>query len=438
MSYGLLNLNDHHIELFDGDQLSLTASAHVIFQSNSLITGTDAISQLRINPTLAYSKHWQQLDQVERKLPNKSFRHHADIAYYQLSHWFEGAAKIPLIVSTSFGYNAEQYALLAGLLQAHNQKPIGFCDSGLLYLCGHASLESNLKPLVYFFDLSLHNARLLALRQQQGQLIVTQQWNFPELGIIEGHNRWLKHIAQTCIRQTRYDPLHSAVSGQRLYAKIDTTLKHLSKGNAIQLDIDGKKVDLPYVDFLALNERLREKISALVGQAPLFFSENTQCYSGLLGTVVTSKQLQQGLAVQEDFFARQDDLKLHTSLPLINNSGEIKTLHAAHQRIPIAGNEVTHLLDRHTAIPLESSGYLYEASKKLQYRSSEAVDHGDVIARFQTSSLGLEIEPKANLLRLNDSTILAPTLLKLGDKLSTSNSDNQLICIGLASSSHGP
>ncbi|BFM12137.1 hypothetical protein R50072_22900 [Simiduia litorea] len=438
MSYGLLNLNDHCIELFDGGKRSLQTSAHVLFQPRDIITGDSAHGQIRINPTLAYSKHWLQLDQVDRKLPNPNFRHHADIAYYQLGQWLNGFQQKPLLVATSYHYSTEQHALLAGLLQAHNQKPLGFCDTGLLQASSYIALEEKPSAVIYAIDFSLHTARLLAFRQQQDQLVLFQQWDYPNTGIIELQNTWLKLIAQTCIRQTRYDPLHSATSEQRLYSQLPASFQALSQANTMELDIDGKKVELQQHNLLALTENFRQTIVAQIGSAPLLLSQSAQIYAGLSGINLTSEHIQDAVTAHEDYFKQQTVLKHHTQIPITSRSTGLKTtqensLNPAEAPVQ---TPVSQILDQHLAHTLTNHTRLYQTGSQLTCQTL-APSTSPGIAEFIQTKAGWEIRPLSDSILLNGATLTSPKTLTLGDKIGSTDTSNYITCIGLVGSDNG-
>ncbi|MDN3640255.1 hypothetical protein QWY82_15775 [Simiduia curdlanivorans] len=436
MSYGLLNLNDHCIELFEGERCALKTSAHVLFQPRDIITGDSAQAQIRINPTLAYSKHWLQLDQAQRKLPNPNFRHHADIAYFQLGQWLEGFQQKPLLVATSYNYSTEQYALLAGLLQAHNQTPLGFCDSGLLQASGYIALEQSADTLLYFVDFSLHSARLLAFHRQQHQLVLAQQWDFPNAGIIELQNAWLKVIAQTCIKQTRYDPLHSASSEQRLYAQLAASFQSLARADAVELDIDGKKIELQKIDLLPLTDSFRQAIAAQIGAAPLLLSQSAQIYSGLSGINLSGQHLQSAVLAHEDFFKQQTSLQHHSHLPMAGAHDIPSAALNKSDRNARSEVQVSHLLDQHLAHPLAAPAYLYQQGEKLSL-TTQNVSPENCAAELVKTAQGWEIRPTATGVTLNNAVLTRPVALQLGDKIGSPNHHYHFTCIGLVGANNG-
>lgn len=427
MDHGLLQLNDFKTQFFTASGEPYSTPGQVIFRGNALLVGEVTQTQNRLNPALTYNQHWQQLNQQVVSLPNPAFRHHADIAYQQLQQWLVYYDKnLPLLVATSYDYSKEQYALLAGLLQAHNVQVVGFTDSALIQSVGYLHSQPLTSQRFYHVDINLHQMRLTQLQQRAGMLEATQHWDLTELGVSTLLNQWQRILTRECIRQTRYDPLHSAESEQRLYNQLLPSIKQLNAAASIELAIDGNTVDVKKTLLDAIAGDFATAVSKLVGTAPVLIAPTVRDFPGLSGTQIEHQHIQQGLKAQADYLSQQTTLKHYQALPITGagiNSAPVESSASA---------QPSHLLFMNRALPLQQG-------LSLPLGDGKACDltESPTVATIVQENGCWEIVPTANQVSINGLRLNKPKPLNLGDTITWSGSSTALLCISVDGASRG-
>ncbi|UTA46651.1 hypothetical protein L1F30_10800 [Simiduia sp. 21SJ11W-1] len=428
MTASLLYLNDVQVQLVSQGEPLVCEPAQLVFEGTQVLSGEQALARLRITPLAAYNQHWAQLHQQPLKLPNPDYRHHADLAYWQLNRWLAPLAQgTPLLVAPSYRYQAQQYSLLAGMLQAAGAEPAGFIHAALLHTLGALTQGLGKGPFLHL-DLCLHQAHITELRVHNGQLVIQQEWDFPELGLNKIKEAWLQKVARLCIDQTRYDPLHSAESEQRLFNQWADCIAQLQKGPAAGLDIDGHEIEIQHRDVSDLYRALHTKLQSLQGQVLL--TPIARALPGLEGYALDKNLLATAVDQLPQGLINSGSIQLLQSLPVSNLQGfaggtqqEANTRESLNHTSP-----VTHLLVNHRAHRLQP-GLALTASGELT--SSPA---GPITARFEYRAPHWHCVGEGAL-KINGEAIENTHPLKLGDQLHTGQ--QKATCIHVSGSEHG-
>lgn len=398
MKPGLLCLNDARVRLFDQQGLQLSDSATLVARGDRLTSGETALAQCRIHPTHSYNQHWAQLNQTpfSRALPG--YRHNADLAFFQLRHWLQGTEADELVIAHSLAYDASQLALLAGLVQATGKKVSAFINQALLQ---SAALADDGLPAGHFFhlDLSLHNARLTELRWQQGALAVVGQTQIADQGLAPLYQAWLKQLARECVRQSRYDPLHSAEAEQQLFNLLPHSLELLQAGDGL-LELESHKIELQQTWLHQLTDKLRHEVQSHISQAPLLLAPTAHWLPGLAANRLTDVHSQRGLAALLPLLG--GPLQEHSRIPLA----------AAVPAEPRPAASPTHLLQGHTAQALRHGLRLSAAHGQFIFDGES--DQG---ATILCTGGHWYIEPGALALSLNGRRLAQRQALAAGDQL---------------------
>lgn len=407
MNPGLLCLNDAHIRLFDSRGLRLADHATLIALGNHMTRGEAAQAICRIHPTHSFNQHWAQLNQTpfSRSLPG--YRHNADLAFFQLNHWLQQTDADRLVIAHSLSYDAGQLALLAGLVQATGKQASAFVNQALLH--GAAAIDEGLQASSFFhLDLSLHSARLTELHWQQGALAVAGQTVIADQGLAPLYQQWLKRLARECIRQTRYDPLHSAEAEQQLFNLLPHSVEQLQAGDGL-LALAGHSLELQQSWLWELTQSLRTEVQNRISQAPLLLTPTAHWLPGLNGTPVTDAHTQHGF----------ECLKSSLSGPLqdyksIRLAAAADSAAVAPATVPSPAGP-THLLQGHTALPLRDGLSLYAGPG--QFRLTAAPDKNGQAATLVLQNGQWFIEPGTLALSLNGAPLRQRQALAAGDRL---------------------
>lgn len=360
MSQGLLYLNDYRTQLFDGDQQRLSEPALLFTGDRQLLSGRDALARARLEPAKISSLHWQHLNQTPLSPARTGFRHHADLAYQQLSQWFQRAEHTgPVAVATSLPYDSHQQALLAGLLNANGTPMQALAPAALLQSAGYLQRTGlNLPSPFFHLEICQHNAVLTKLSCQDGQLVVLQQIPLADQGATPLLNQWLNCLARECVRQCRYDPLHSADSEQRLFDQLLPSIRQIRSGN-LALDIDGNKIKLDPSSLTAITRPLSDRIAGQILDAPLLLSPLAANIPDLPGTLLSDSDLPLGFTLLQPAL-NGAPLKAHQSINIQASSNQATPLPA------------THLLAGHQAFALEGQLRLVRRSNLWHFDTDGA------------------------------------------------------------------
>lgn len=330
MKPSLLYLNDYRTQLFEGQQKRLSESAILVTDEKQWLSGNEALARARLEPAKVSSLHWQQLNQSPLAPARHGFRHNADLAYQQLNHWLQLAGHTgPVAVATSLPYDQNQQALLAGLLNA-NQTPM-FALTSVALLQTASYLQRTGKAIQSpFFHLEIcqHMAVLTELSFQAGQLHLVRQIPLADQGAGPLLNQWLNCLARECVRQTRYDPLHSASSEQRLFNQLLPAVSQLRQGN-LNLDVDGNKIKLDPNWLTEITRPLTERIGGLIMDAPLLLSPLAAAIPGLPGTLLADDDLPAGFELLQPALV-DAPLKAHQTIALHHPAPKVGEKPATH------------------------------------------------------------------------------------------------------------
>lgn len=296
MTQALLYLNDFHVQLLHQQQSLLSESALAYIDQGKVITGEPARAQVKLEPTRISSQHWRQLNQAPLSPARKGFRHHADIAYHQLSQWLSQANfQGPITVASSLLYNTEQQALLAGIINATGCSLQAMVHPALLQTAGFIERSQGADDnRIFHLELCLHDAILTELSVHEGSINLLRQIPMADQGYAPLLNRWQLLLAKECVRQTRYDPLHSAAADQRLYDQIPTTLQQ--HGQLTQLDIDDHHIKLDSEWLSSILAPLKKRVQAEVADHRLLISPLAAALPLSIGTELLADDLNSGFS----------------------------------------------------------------------------------------------------------------------------------------------
>ncbi len=199
-----------------------SSPGYAIYDQSGLSTGWAALRRSRLAPRHTCTSFWDRLDRAPLPGPFPPGISHADLAHAHLrSIWNEMNGDVHraiLLVPPWYG-EAEQ-ALLLGISRACGIPVTGMVDATLasaLGLDGDSAVH---------LDIHLHRstgvrvARADRLRRDKAR---TDE----DVGIVTLVNDWARLVAETFVRQTRFDPFHSAATEQRLYDSLPELLDAL-------------------------------------------------------------------------------------------------------------------------------------------------------------------------------------------------------------------
>ena len=251
MTVVALELNDAGITAVrDGarDTLAIAESpGHALVEDGSIVTGVDARARARLKPRFTHTRFWDALDTspLSRPFPNKLSR--ADLAHAHLKHVWESLQDDDgvdeAVLAVPGWYGLEQLGIILGMARACDISVNAMIDSALAAAAG-VSGPSAASP-VHAVHLDLHLHRISAARIVREDHLVRENTVVDDgVGLIPLYDAWATLVAQSFVRQTRYDPLHSAESEQKLYDLLPGWLETLIDDDEVTLSLRpaGKKL----------------------------------------------------------------------------------------------------------------------------------------------------------------------------------------------------
>ncbi len=239
MSELVLEINDIGLTVSDGKQTLLSSPACALLDGNSIEVGEEAFQKSRLRPLWANNRFWSRLDQVKLTNPSGRFQTNADLAHAHLGHvWHElsAAADSSLLVVVPSTWDQPQMGLLLGITADLNIPVTGLVDSAV-------AAGVSLEPGVPRLHLDLQQGKFILTEMQiRTQLSRSGVFIVCEKGLSAIRDAWANIIADVFVRQTRFDPLHTAATEQQLYNKLDGWLAEIeAEGSATLEMIAGEK-----------------------------------------------------------------------------------------------------------------------------------------------------------------------------------------------------
>jgi len=204
-----------------------------LIDGDGLKVGIDAQLNARLKPRRIHSRFWQLLGTQPLGPP---FPHHlrtADLAHAHLSEVWRAtggdAGEGILVVPGSFA--SEQLALLLGIAKAAYMPVRGLVDLGVA-----AAADRATRKRCFHLDLHLHRAFLTEI-EHGAEVARGRVWENDGVGLAGLWDIWARTIARLFVRQTRFDPLHLAVSEQLLYVELRRHLEELIEHETTRVSI---------------------------------------------------------------------------------------------------------------------------------------------------------------------------------------------------------
>ena len=238
MSRVAIHVNDAGVTLLSGEQIAYREPGYALLGDGDVRTGNDAFSQSRINPRGIHHQYWSGLD--TEPLKDKRFSHltTADLASQQLEQLWKHAPSdaAELVVAVPSYMSAQSLGLFLGIAGELKMPVTGLVDAAVA-----ATRREYANAVPVHIDISLHSA-LLTRMAQPGMVQTERAEILDGRGIVALYDAWLKTVASAFVKQSRFDPLHTAETEQVLLNRLGGWLTQASRQDevAMALDFAGK------------------------------------------------------------------------------------------------------------------------------------------------------------------------------------------------------
>jgi hypothetical protein len=231
----VIELNDAALRLADAEAILARSPGYAVVDARRLLVGESARQQARLDPRHTTNQFWHRLSTDPVPHPHPSARSLADLAHaHLLELWAEprGDADEEVIFTLPGTLEREQIALLLGIARECPFRAVGLVDASVAATAGRQPDV----PAVTHVDALLHEAVVTTLTGD-GAWQRTRVVDVPNLGLASLREAWINVIADTFVRETRFDPLHDASTEQTLFDRLDEWIDALAGRAEIDLEL---------------------------------------------------------------------------------------------------------------------------------------------------------------------------------------------------------
>lgn len=430
MSVCIIELNDSEIRAARDAKIILRSPGYAVVKKDRLYTGNDALKLAYLNPRETYNRYWDKLNQDALQTPVRDYRHHADLAYAHLMAIYEQCGKPEeVLFAIPCGYTRQKMALLLGIASACPFQAVGMVDSAVAAAAAVAGRGS-----YQHLDLYLHHAVITQLDADE-QITRTRVEVLDDTGLLRIYTAVSALIADLFIEQSRFDPLHHAVTEQALYNQLPQCLRTLRDNGEVLFEIHYKdtthQARLHQEELLGRLRPLYEKIrQRLAPGRTLLLGDRVSALPGLPELLPETALLEadavfRGCVEHQALIRSQGPaLNFITVLPV----AERPTITAPERRAGTGDSDreteqgagVTHILCGHQAWPLApDENYLSAAGRVTSSRPA------DCRCEIMVDSAGWATLTAAgeHAVFLNGRQIQGSVMVRPGDRLGFAGSD---------------
>ncbi|MFQ6006530.1 MAG: hypothetical protein ACE5OQ_13630, partial [Woeseia sp.] len=234
MSVVAAHINDAGITVLDSERILYREPGFALLEDDALTTGNEAYAVARVKPRRIQHHFWANL--VTTPLSDQRFRHlsAADLASRQLEHmWGSLAGRHDgLVIAVPPYMSTDNLGLLLGITSGIRVPVIAMVDSAVA-----ATRREYRNAVPVHIDISLHSTSLTRLAQPGRTQI--DRFEILELGgIYDLYDAWISVVAEAFVKQSRFDPLHTAQAEQMLLDRLGGWLAQACSSDTVELGLE--------------------------------------------------------------------------------------------------------------------------------------------------------------------------------------------------------
>lgn len=438
MSVCIIELNDSEIRAARDAKIILRSPGYAVARKDRLYTGNDALRMAYLNPRETYNRFWDKLNQDTLQTPVRNYRHHADLAYAHLMAIYEQCGKpAEVLFAVPCAYTREKLALLLGIAGACPFESVGMVDSTVAAAAAVVG-----RGRYQHLDIYLHHAVITHLDADE-QITRTRVEVLDDTGLIRVHSAVSALIADLFIEQSRFDPLHHAMSEQALYDQLPQCLQTLRDSNEVLFEIHYKNTThqarLHRGVLLARLRPIYEKILPRLSQdRTLLLGDRVNALPGLTellpeASVLGAEAVFNGCTRHQTHIrSKGPALSFITTLPVADQPTitAVESNSEPERKTPVVERpaRVTHIMYGHHAWPLSPAGTRLSATGIVTAAQSD--DSRCEVAVDATGKV-IVTTGDGHAVYLNGRQINGSVAVQPGDRLGFSAPDNSytFICV---------
>jgi hypothetical protein len=276
----LLELNDADLTLYRDGRPVYRAPGIAVIAEREILFGEPAQRLARIYPRQANQQYFSRMnaDPLEHTAPRA--RNHADLVYLHLRQLAEFIDE-EIVLAVPAVFSADQLGVLLGILQESGIRVAGFVDSAVA-----AAAALALPDQAWHLDVLLQRAVVTTIGSD-GEVSRRGAEEVGDCGLARLIDGWIDVIADRFIRETRFDPLHSAATEQQLYNQVFDLVRRGSADRELAFElVQGEQTRRVEVGRSALEERGAQRFRRLADLLPpgaqVLVTPRTAALPGLL------------------------------------------------------------------------------------------------------------------------------------------------------------
>lgn len=227
------HLNDAGISVLDSERLLYRQPGFALLDDDVLQCGDAAFAKARIRPRHIQNTYWSQLQPTP--LPDRRFQHlsAADLASRQLEQiWATVAHRGDRIVVAVPPYmDSNSLALFLGIAAELDVPVVAMVDAAVA-----ATRREYRDAVPVHIDLSLHSTMLTRIAQA-GQAQAERSDVIEDSGMLALYDAWIRVIAEAFVRQSRFDPLHTAETEQVLQDQLADWIAAAAAADSVAMQV---------------------------------------------------------------------------------------------------------------------------------------------------------------------------------------------------------
>jgi hypothetical protein len=228
------HINDAGISVLSAERLLYREPGFALLDDDELTTGSKAFENARIKPRRIQNRFWSEL--TTDALADRRFQHlsAADLVSRQLEQIWQAVAASGdrLVVAVPAYMTGEHLGLFLGIANELNVPVVGLVDAAVA-----ATRREYQGAVPVHVDLGLHVATLSRLRQG-GQVQLDRSNVIESSGLLPLYDAWIRVISEAFVKQSRFDPLHTAETEQLLLDRLGGWLASASANDKVALEIE--------------------------------------------------------------------------------------------------------------------------------------------------------------------------------------------------------
>jgi hypothetical protein len=234
MSRLAAHINDAGITLLDGERILYREPGFALLEDAELSIGNKAFASARVSPRSIQHRFWSKLQ--SEPIADRRFAHltSADLASRQLEQMIRatGHKNPEIIFAVPSWMGVQNLGLLLGIVGELGVTVVAMVDAAVA-----ATRREYRNAVPVHVDMSLHAAMLTRL-SQAGQAQVDKTDVLDDCGVYGLYEGWINTIAEAFVRQSRFDPLHTAETEQLLLNRLGGWLTQAAGQDQVELSIE--------------------------------------------------------------------------------------------------------------------------------------------------------------------------------------------------------